>query len=365
MDRRAHAHFHVIRLRRWSLALLFFAALALLAIPRLTSQVPENADRITEPAGGDPSGSTDSSVTRVEQGVTLLNRDFSGMTEADARAVLAEMATTYRQSPASAYEGRAANGTRFVVPEVNGYQLDIETTWFRLASAAGGARVEPATTAIPPEKRLSDFPQGVVTRGNPNKKAVGLLINVDWGEKELQEMLPMFKRRGVKATFFVSGRFAEKNKNLLKLIAQDGHEIGSHGYDLSTGPSDLVQAGKLKEDIARSAQIIEGITGGKVLYYAPHKSEVSPEIVDAAASLNLRTVLYSVDTIDWRDGPDLILSRIQKAKAGDLILMHPKPNTLKVLDQGLASLQSSGLTAITLSEMLSPNPQTSSNSQSP
>jgi peptidoglycan/xylan/chitin deacetylase (PgdA/CDA1 family) len=169
-------------------------------------------------------------------------------------------------------------------------------------------------------------------------------------------MLPTLKRRGVKVTFFVSGRWADKNPALLRQMAADGHEIATHGYDLQYGPSDLERAGKLRDDIARSVLAIERITVQKVKYYAPHKSEVSTGIVKAAAALDLRTVLYSLDTVDWdpQTSGDLILKRISKASAGDLILLHPKPNTARVLAQALIELEAKGLHPVTLSELLNP-----------
>jgi peptidoglycan/xylan/chitin deacetylase (PgdA/CDA1 family) len=51
---------------------------------------------------------------------------------------------------------------------------------------------------------------------------------------------------------------------------------------------------------------------------------------------------------------------VNKAMAGDLILMHPKPTTAKVLDQALQNLQSRGLKVLALSDLLSPAPDPSS-----
>jgi peptidoglycan-N-acetylglucosamine deacetylase len=342
----ARTHFRVIRISRWSLALLLLAALALLLLPgRKLLPVTGMGDR------------------KVQAGVTIGDRDFSGMTEEQAKAALSQMTAVYQADPVAARETfDSSYGVNVVVPELNGYELDVESTWTRLAAAPPNTRLVPATRVHTPSTRLSDFPQAVIRQGNPDKKAVGLLINVDWGDIELEQMLPVLKQRGVKVTFFVSGRWAQGHVSLLKRMADDGHEIASHGYDLRYGPKALAQAGKLKADIAKSAEVIQNVTGAPVTFWAPHMSEISPEILKAAADLRMRTVLYSLDTVDWRESttPEKILQTVRKGMAGDLILMHPKPNTALVLDKALQDLQARGLRVLTLSDMLSPDPDTSS-----
>ncbi len=288
----------------------------------------------------------------------MLGLDFSGKSEQQARMMLEELASAYQTTPVNAREFNDAGGRLYVIPEIDGYELDVEMTWLRLSVAPPGAEVEPVSRPLPATRRLADYPQGVIRQGNGGKPVIGLLVNVDWGEIELAKMLPILRKKNVKVTFFVSGRWADKNKNLLKLIADDGHEIATHGYNLSSGPKVLAAAGELQSDIAKSVAAIEAVTGRDVRYYAPHMSEVSPEIVQTAADLKLRTVLYSLDTIDWQESttPAMILATFQKAKAGDLILLHPKANTVTALEQAIDLVTARGLRPVTLTEVLTADP---------
>ncbi len=348
MERWARARFRVIRVNRWSLALLLLILLTILLWP------------MSGPVPALEGASLRSSSAQVKQGVTVLTRDFSGKTEAEARAMLQEMAALLQAEPIAAEHRVGADGLAYVIPELNGYSLDVDNTWFRLAVAPEGALVTPATRVHTPSKRMSDYPDAVIRQGNPEKRAVVLLINVDWGERELARMLPVLKKHGVKTTFFVSGRWASKNRALVKRMAEDGHEIASHGHNLSQGPFALARAGKLESDITRSVAVIEEITGNPVQYWAPHMSEVNPEIVRTAAKLKLRTVLYSLDTVDWHHSAteESLMQKLRQAKPGDLILMHPKPVTARVLEQAILDLKGRGLKPVTLSEMLSPDPDT-------
>lgn len=342
MYRSSRAQFVVVRINRWWVAGALALLLATVALP-----------------WGGRRPAADNGALRVAQGVTLLGFDFSGMTEREAKALLGELATGYRALPVSARRYESADGIAYTVPELNGYELDVERSWLRLATAPPGTAVEPAVQVQPAETRLADLPLGAIRQGNSEKQAVALLINVDWGTEELTRMLPILKRKDARATFFLSGRWAEQNPNLTRLIAADGHEVATHGHNLTHGPTALARAGRLKDDIAQSVRVIEEITGRKVKYYAPHKAEVDQAVLQTAADLNLQTVLYSLDTVDWNEQyatPARILETFQKAKAGDLILMHPKPNTVQVLEQAIDLLQSRGYRLVTLSEMLSPDP---------
>ena len=331
----------VVRVHRWAAAAVLAAALTLLLLP---------TGRVTPVTG--------SGEVRVAEGVTLLGRDFSGRSAEEAKALLKGMRSALETTAIPARRVQDMEGVSAVIPELNGRRLDLEGTWARLAAAPSGAQVTPAFQVETPSRTIADYPLSVIRKGNTNKQAVTLMINVDWGTEELQEMLPVLKQRDARVTFFVSGTWAKSNRELLKQMAADGHEIGTHGHRLTYGPKELARMGRLKEDIAQSVAVIQEITGQTVRFYAPHMSEVSPTIVETAASLQLRTVLPSVDTIDWdnRTTPELILSRLHKAGPGDLVLMHPKPNTAKVLETALIQLQQRGLTPVTLGEMLSPDP---------
>ena len=341
MERNARAHFRVVRINRWTVAVFLMIALAILLFP---------VGKL-RPASGTGSA-------RVQPGVKLGGRDFSGMTEHEAKSALRQMAPTLSVEPEPAREFAESAGVTYVVPEVNGYALDVDATWYKLVTARPGSRVNPVTRVDLPPSRMSDYPQSVIKRGNAAKQAVGLLVNVDWGREELKAMLPILDRHGAKVTVFVSGRFAGQNGDIIAEVAAKGHEVASHGHDLSTGPKALAAAGKLKADIARSVSTIETVTHTKVHYWAPHMNELDAEILKTAGDLQLRTVLSSLDPRDWdqTQPPERILATIKQATAGDLILLHPRPNTVQILDQALQYLNDRGLKPLTLSDLLSPQP---------
>jgi polysaccharide deacetylase family protein (PEP-CTERM system associated) len=84
-------------------------------------------------------------------------------------------------------------------------------------------------------------------------------------ERNTERILGLLDKRNVKATFFVLGWVAERQPNLVKRIARDGHEIGSHGYahELITAQTPNL----FREDIRRAKVVLEDIIGLPVLGY--------------------------------------------------------------------------------------------------
>lgn len=87
----------------------------------------------------------------------------------------------------------------------------------------------------------------------------------------LDTTLALFSKLNTKATFFVLGSVAEKNKEAVKAIQEAGHEVASHGYDhrlaYNQSPEEFL------EDVRKSKQILEDITGKEVRgYRAPNFS---------------------------------------------------------------------------------------------
>ena len=93
-------------------------------------------------------------------------------------------------------------------------------------------------------------------------------------EKNTSIILEILSQFNVKATFFILGWVAQKVPGLIKIIAQEGHEIGCHGFShqliFEQNPT------QFKDDIHRAKELLENISGNEVCgYRAPSYSVVS------------------------------------------------------------------------------------------
>ncbi len=88
-----------------------------------------------------------------------------------------------------------------------------------------------------------------------------------------QKILDILDEREVKATFFILGWVAERFPDLVKRIANDGHEVASHGYAHQMVYKQTPD--EFEADLVKSVEILESISGTKIIgYRAPTYSIV-------------------------------------------------------------------------------------------
>lgn len=198
----------------------------------------------------------------------------------------------------------------------------------------------------------SSVVNGVYYSGNENSNKISLMINVYWGTEYLDGMLDILDKYDVKTTFFVGGTWAVKESDMLTKIYEKGHEIGNHGY--SHKDQDKLSRDDNKKEILTTHNIVKDLLGIDMTLFAPPSGAYSKTTVEVANELSYQTIMWTRDTIDWRDkDANLIYSRaIKNAKGGDLVLMHPTQKTLEALENIIVELQSKGFKLTTVSDAL-------------
>lgn len=187
-------------------------------------------------------------------------------------------------------------------------------------------------------------------RGN-SEKGVSLMINVYWGTQTVLDMLDVLDEHRAVATFFIGGSWADDNVPCVKEIASRGHEIGSHGY--FHRDHEKMSYEENVEEIANSVKFLN-LVAGTVTLFAPPSGAFCDETLAAAEGLGLKTVMWSRDTVDWRDKDESLCYKraTENVKGGELILMHPMEHTLKALPSILDYYKANGLETVTVSENL-------------
>ncbi len=163
------------------------------------------------------------------------------------------------------------------------------------------------------------------------EKTISLMINVYQGEEYVKEYLKLFEKEDIKATFFLGGSWIAKNTELVKEIHDSGHEIGNHGYNHKMHTK--LTGEESKKEIMRTNALIRQITGQECVLFAPPSGDVNGKVVGEALDCGCKTIMWSADTIDWRDQDvKKIYSRVERnLRPGVLVLMHPTEATLKTL----------------------------------
>ncbi len=198
----------------------------------------------------------------------------------------------------------------------------------------------------------ADVVNGAYYSGNTESNNISLMINVYWGTEYLDQMLQTLREKNVKTTFFVGGTWAVMNENYLHKIYDDGHEIANHGYHHKD--HDKISKEENIKQISNTHKIIKEMLGVEMNLFAPPSGAYDKATVEIASSLGYKTIMWTRDTIDWRDqDSELIYGRaIKNAQGGDLVLMHPTECTMKALPRIIEQLQSKGFNLTTVSETI-------------
>ena len=191
-----------------------------------------------------------------------------------------------------------------------------------------------------------------IFHGNIDQNKVAFVCNVFWGEEFLPDMLKTLEDNNVHITFFIGGTWAKDNPDILKNIVEKGHEVANHSYN-HPHPNTLSKD-KNKEQILKAETIIQQITGVKTSLYAPPYGEYNDVVLNAAQELDYKTIMWSIDTIDWKRPPsEIVKSRVlKKIHNGAIVLMHPTKPTKKALPELLKELREKGYIITTVSDVI-------------
>lgn len=202
-----------------------------------------------------------------------------------------------------------------------------------------------------------------IYQGKTGQKVVAITVNVDWGEEFIPVMLEEFKKHDATVSFFVTGRWAEKNPELLKQMASNGHSIQNHGYKHCH--FNQLSADKIKSEIKKADDIIYKISGQRTNCFASPYGEFEKKLVRAVSEIDYSFIMWSVDTVDWkRPDPDTIVKRVMNKVHNDaIILMHPTDPTVKALPALLKQLEEENYQMISINEILLEGDKTSNSNE--
>jgi len=161
-----------------------------------------------------------------------------------------------------------------------------------------------------------------ITRLRAADRAVALTFDDGPNPDATPVILDALAQRGVKATFFILGRHAERWPDLVARVAREGHSIGNHGY--YHRKLHFKSPSYVRDDLQLGTERIESPTGARPkLFRAPHGFR-SPWVTPIAKSLGQRTVGWSLGVWDSdRPGVDAIAERtVAGARPGSILLLH-------------------------------------------
>lgn len=205
---------------------------------------------------------------------------------------------------------------------------------------------------IEPDIQLNDLGPSPIYRGHPKKEMVALMINVSWGEDYLDDILQVLKEEQVKASFFIEGQWAKKFPEYVQLILEEGHTIGNHAYDHPDMQTLSTQ--EIEDQIKETNAILKAITNKDPSLFAPPSGSFNDKVVNIAHNLQMETILWTVDTVDWNNPEtnDMINNVIEKIHPGAMVLMHPTKPVAEGLEEMIRQIKEKQLKLGTVNDLL-------------
>jgi peptidoglycan/xylan/chitin deacetylase (PgdA/CDA1 family) len=226
--------------------------------------------------------------------------------------------------------------------------------------AAVGAIPPPAADwvepSFPPRRIVTDL-RTEVARGDPSLPLIALTFDAGADRGASVQLLDVLQSKNVRATFFVTGQFADRYPDIIQRIAADGHELANHSY---THPdfAHLSEA-QMRSEIRRATESIETTSGMKVapLWRAPFGSR-NARILEIVEEEGFRPIYWTFDSGDWIDGATtqgVLSTDLRLAVNGAIVVHHVQPRpTAEAMPTVIDTLRERGYELVTVSELLGP-----------
>jgi len=200
----------------------------------------------------------------------------------------------------------------------------------------------------------------VISRGRVLGKAVALTFDDGPDPDVTLPLLNLLRRCKVPATFFVIGKKAEGNPELVREILLRGHTIGNHSYHHD--PLLMLRSSeRLAGEIDHTQRLLAGF-GIRPLVFRPPVGITNPRLPIILRRFRLDCLTFSCRAVDFgnRRIADLAKTILRKARSGSILLLHdvspPGMGTIQVwleqVERIIVGLKSQGYEVVPLSELI-------------
>ncbi|SOC49532.1 Peptidoglycan/xylan/chitin deacetylase, PgdA/CDA1 family [Blastococcus aggregatus] len=196
-----------------------------------------------------------------------------------------------------------------------------ETTTQEPGTPAPTAPTTAAPVAVPPALRGQDL-----TVLPTSQRVVALTFDAGANAAALPSILATLAREGVRATFFLTGRWAAANPAGVTAIGAGGHRIGNHSmtHPAFTGLSDAAVS---EEVLAGQQAILAAGADPRPLFRFP-SGDRDARTIAAVNADGYVAVRWTVDTLGWqgisggRSAQEVTDRALAGLRPGEIVLMH-------------------------------------------
>jgi peptidoglycan/xylan/chitin deacetylase (PgdA/CDA1 family) len=242
---------------------------------------------------------------------------------------------------------------------------DASGDWFRTSYGGVTGWVHSRYTV------LQGTPATTVRRGNTSRRMVSYTFDAGADLGYAGTILDFLRANNIKASFSITGEWAETNPSYVQRMANEGHHIFNHSWThdsftgFSTGKAAMTPARRTQQLVRTNTKII-ALTGKSTRPYfrPPYADYDSGVLRDIGANRFSKNVMWSVDSLGWKGLTaaqicSRVISSMTSASNGGngyIVLFHVGAQSLdaKALSCVTATLKGRGFTFGTVPQVIAP-----------
>jgi len=193
--------------------------------------------------------------------------------------------------------------------------------------------------------------------GDTTKKVLYLTFDAGYENGCTEKILDTLKKHDIKAAFFLVGNYIEKNADLVRRMADEGHIVANHTmhhYDMSK----LTDKTAFSKELQDLEALYKETTGREMpKFYRPPQGIYSEENLAMAQELGYKTVFWSLAYVDWNNdaqpSQEQAFSKlIPRTHDGAVVLLHSTSQTnAQILDELLTKWKEMGYSFASVEEL--------------
>lgn len=187
-------------------------------------------------------------------------------------------------------------------------------------------------------------------------KVVYLTFDAGYENGYTAQILDILKQQEVSAAFFLVGDYLERNADLVRRMAEEGHIVGNH----TANHPDMTKLDRdaFAGELSAVEEQYRSITGRELpKFYRPPQGVYSEENLRQAQELGYKTVFWSLAYADWDNDrqPDPTAAKeklTSRLHDGAVVLLHATSKTnAAILEELIVSWKAMGYRFAPLPEL--------------
>lgn len=169
---------------------------------------------------------------------------------------------------------------------------------------------------------------------------LALTFDCAWNNDDIDSIISTLEQYNCRATFFVTGKWAEEYSDSLNKLYRAGFEIGVHSYNHDDYTK--MSREEIERDLEKCDSAVLKATGSRAAIVRAPSGAYNDTVVKTIEDGGRPCIQWSVDGLDYTEDAtrESIIQRVtDKSGSGDIILLHngttytadALPEILKVL----------------------------------